>query len=242
MRRQHFQWTYMVIAIVLTAYGGFSFIYYKSRNLSIPLLGIVFLSIGITMILIYLVLYFISRYQKNHRHVVKESFEETTVKKEVEEIKSIEEEKEEVKPASPKKSYSDEVTYERVRTSNRSIYDNDYSTIYVRKTGYGPVLRVTGSEILDMRSNTYYRIEGNMVKMSGSGPVYQISGNRIRAAFGGYLYEIFGDSVSKVYGGYYASFSGNILQTNDLSERYEMDGSLSTKQKLAVVALLFGTY
>ncbi|MBO4541521.1 MAG: hypothetical protein J5736_06060 [Bacilli bacterium] len=113
---------------------------------------------------------------------------------------------------------------------------------YINKVGYGPVLRVEEEEILDMRSNAYYRIEGKQVKRLGSGPVYEISGNRIRLAFGGYLYEISGETVNKVFGGYFASFSGGYLQTFDLKEKYEISGSLSLQQKLAVVALLFGTY
>ena len=80
------------------------------------------------------------------------------------------------------------------------------------------------------------------MKQLGSGPAYEISGNKIRLAFGGYLYEISGESVNKVFGGYYASFSGGCLQTLDLKEKYEISGSLSLQQKLAVVALLFGSY
>lgn len=108
-----------------------------------------------------------------------------------------------------------------------------------KKVGYGPVLRVEEDEILDMRSNTYYRTDGNIVKRSSSGPVYEISGNRIRSAFGSYLFEISGGSVYKTFGGFYASISGGYLQTYDLSEKYEISGSLSIKQQLAVVALLF---
>ena len=111
----------------------------------------------------------------------------------------------------------------------------------MKKVGYGPVLRVTGSEILDMRTNTYYRIEGNRVNQCGYGPMFEISGSRIRAAFGGYLFEISGDNVSRTFGGYYASFSGAFLKTHDLSEQYEISGSLSLRQRLVVVALLFGT-
>ena len=93
-----------------------------------------------------------------------------------------------------------------------------------------------------MRSNTYYRIDDDYVKREGSGLAFEISGNRIRSAFGGYLYEISGDSVNRVYGGYYASFSGNSLTKHDLSERYEISGRLTLNQRLAVVALLFGSY
>ena len=119
---------------------------------------------------------------------------------------------------------------------------SDEGTIYVKRLGYGPVLRIEGDEILEMRSNTYYRIEGNYVKRSGGGPAFEISSNRIKSAYGSGLYEISGDNVSKTFGGHYAGFSGNRLQTNDLREQYECTGSLNLRQKLTVVALLFGSY
>ena len=93
-----------------------------------------------------------------------------------------------------------------------------------------------------MRSNTYYVIEGNMVKMRGQGPIYEISGSRIRDAFGGYLYEISGSSVNKTFGGFFASIESGYLQTHDLKVKYEIPSSLNMKQKLAIVALLFGSY
>ena len=113
---------------------------------------------------------------------------------------------------------------------------------YIKKVGYGPILRVSEEQILDMRSNTYYTIDGNIVKQNGYGPVYEIRGNMIKKAFGSYLYEISGSNVSKVYGGYYASFSGHYLQLNDLSEKYEFTDSLSLKQNLVVIAIIFGDY
>ncbi len=91
-----------------------------------------------------------------------------------------------------------------------------------------------------MRSNTYYRIEGNMVNRSGSGPVYEISGNRIREAFGSYLFELSGSNLNKIYGGFYASISGGLLKVYDLSEQYEIPTSLNRKQILVIAALLFG--
>ena len=143
-------------------------------------------------------------------------------------------------PVTPKVEYKprSDVTYESRRTS--SIYDNE--TIYVRKVGYGPVLRVCGNRVLDMRSNTYYSIQGNFVYQDGSGPVFEISGNRIRSAYGGYLYEISGSNINKVFGGFFASISGNYITKFDSSEKYEISSSLNRAQQLTVTALLFGEY
>ena len=93
-----------------------------------------------------------------------------------------------------------------------------------------------------MRTNTYYRIEGNVVNQEGCGIRYEIRGNQIRDAFGGYLYELSGSNINKVYGGFYASISGNYITLFDLSQKYEMTDSLSKKQILVAAALLFGAY
>lgn len=241
MRRQHFAWTYLVLAGVLTIYGGYSLIYNASKGKPLPVLGLVFLVIGSALFLIFIVLLIITYFKKKKtpttpvQEVIKEE-EPKPVKEEPVKV----EKKEETKPAytPKKKKYSDEVVYER--RQSYSIYDSN--TVYVKKVGYGPVLRVCGSQILDMRTNTYYTIDGRMVKLNGSGPVFEISGDKIRAAFGSYLYEISGSNINKVYGGYYASISGNYIQLYDLSEKYELSDSLSKNQILAVVALLFGRY
>ena len=239
MRKQFFLWSYFVLAVVLTAYGGYSLIYNFDHKKQFSLLGLIFFVVGLGLLILFLVLFIISAYQKRKQKlnnpiidVKPEEVKEPEAKEEPV-SKKAEEVKEAPKVAStPRK----EVVYDR-SSSSRS-----FDTIYVKKVGYGPVLRVTGPEVLDMRTNTYYRIEGNVVNQSGYGPVFEISGNRIRSAFGGYLYEISGSSVNKVYGGYYASIGGGYIQVHDLSEKYELDGSLSLKQQLAVVALLFGTY
>ena len=90
-----------------------------------------------------------------------------------------------------------------------------------------------------MRSNTYYRIQGNTVNQDGGGPVFEISGNSIRSAFGGYLYEISGNNINKIFGGFYASISGNYITLFDSSEKYEITDRLNQKQLLAITALLF---
>ena len=237
MRRQHFPWIYLVTAIVLTAYGSYSCIFNAVRGKPVNMLGLAFVAVGGIMFLIFIALLIIDIMRKR-----KEKPEEPPIVEQVEEIeeKPQIEEKKPAKPASFERSYSDEVTYERRSYSGSRDFGGDSG--YVKLVGYGPVLRVEEETILDMRSNTYYRIEGNMVMMSGGGPVFEIVGNRIRQTYSGYLYEIVGDNVNKIFGGYYASFSGGYLQTHDLSEKYEVPSMLNRAQKLAVVAILFGGY
>ena len=277
MRQQRFYWAFLVAAIVLTAYGGFSVTRSLTQGKNVSALGVVFLILGIVMLLALLALFLIGRFHKGkettdvepapRREEPRPSGEEP---KPAEEPRPVEEPKPERKPAKPpvpedgskgegRKAGNDQqrpVTPEESAQNRRYEDDDDEveyvrpsptrrfrgGSAYVRQVGYGAVLRVEGEEILDMRSNTYYRIEGNVVKRSGAGPAFEISGNRIRAAFGSYLYELSGDNVNRVFGGYYASFSGNFLKTHDLSQQYEISGSLSDVQKLAVVALLFGSY
>ena len=236
MRRQYFAWTYLVLAIVLTAYGGYSIIYNTNHQKDIPVLGIVFFVIGLAMLVLFLILLIISVFQKKKAPVMDTIKEPEKIEEKVEEVIIEKKEEEPVLVEEPlPKTYQKDVTYQSNRTVSRSYG----GSAYIKKVGYGPVLRVEEDEILDMRSNTYYRIDGNIVKRSGSGPVYEISGNRIRSAFGSYLFEISGGSVYKTFGGFYASISGGYLQAHDLAEKYEISGSLSLKQQLAVVALLF---
>ena len=143
--------------------------------------------------------------------------------------------KNDVKYVSTKRDYSKPKT-------NRSSYDSDRGSAYISKVGEGLILRVEGNRIRDMRNNTYYRIQGNIVHQEGSGPVFEISGNRIRLAFGNYLYELSGGNLNKVYGGYFASVDGGRITKHDLSEIYEISGSLDSTQKLVVAALIFGAY
>ena len=240
MRRQSFFWTYLTLTAVLLIYGIYTIVYNISHDKSVPILGWIFASIGGALLLIYLVLLIISLFQKKKEkpdvEVIKE---EKAVKakpqEKKEEIKQVEQEK-------PTPSYNPRQEREYSYTPKRSVERFNGGSAYIIKVGYGPVLRVEEEEILDMRSNTYYRIEGNMVKQSGYGPVFEISGNRIKSAFGGYLYEISGSNINKTYGGYYASINGNIIQTYDLNDKYEISGHLNLAQKLAIAAILFGSY
>lgn len=234
MRRQHFVWTYLVLALVLTIYGGYSFIYNSAKGKEVPVLGIVFLSVGGAMLLLFLVLYLISLVQKKKGK--KEETKQTKAEIIEEDIPETIVEKEETPEVKRTPTYQKTRDYEYVRSSSSSYNE---STVYVKKVGYGPVLRISGNRVLDMRNNTYYRIEGNNVFQEGSGPVFEINGDKIRSVFGGYLYEISGSNINKVFGGFYASISGNNITVFDLSTIYEMSDSLSKKQLLVVAALLF---
>ena len=238
MRRRYFAWTWLTLALVLTIYGGYSLIYSSATGKNVSVLGLAFFIAGVLLLIFYLVLFLISFYKKKNTPPQEEEvvIDETPIEEEPkEEVKPVIEEKPAPRVKSTPKS---DVTYVNTRPT-RSFSGGSG---YVKRVGSGPVLRIEEEEILDMRSNTYYRIEGNMVKRLGNGPAYEISGNRIRLAFGGYLYEISGSNVNKTYGGFYASMSGGILQTHDLEEKYEIPSDLNLKQKLAVVALLFGAY
>ena len=164
------------------------------------------------------------------------------------EEKEVEPVKEEPKPEPVKnlepgqKEMEKEKFVQRIQKPSPSFSSSSVSTVYVKQVGYGPLLRVEGNRILDMRSNTYYRIENNIVNQEGYGPVFEIRGNQIKNAFGGYLYELSGSNINKVFGGFYASISGNYITLYDLSIKYETTDSLSKSQILAVAALLFGKY
>ena len=251
MRKQRFEWSFVVLGLVLTIYGGYSLIYNYVNDKDIPGLGVAFLIVGVALLLLYFVLFAISWFQKkrivpDQEEPVDEPLIEETSTEEVEkpiEEETVEEEVTEDLKDDYDSSYEKYTPRERIAYQrNRSIYDSDGGSGYVKKVGYGSVLRVENNRILDMRTNTYYVIEGNVVSELGSGPVFEICGNRIKLSFGSYLYEISGNNVNKVFGGFYASFNGNYLQTNDLKHVYEISFSLSTKQRLAVVALLFGCY
>ncbi len=245
MRRARLPWTYLVITALCILYGG-SLVIRKAgdANKDFFFAGLGILIAGVVMLVLYLVFYFLTQRKKQAQQ------EQQPIPEEEERFV----EKEEPKPARPALTRSedrnDEVESEerpapvrtytpRAERQSYSAYDN---TFFVRQVGFGPVLVVAGNRIRDMRTNNYYRLEGNHLKLEGSGPVYEISGNRIRSAFGGYLYEVSGNSINKVYGGYYASLSGPYLTKVDLSEKYELGDRPDTKMLLAIVALLFGEY
>ena len=242
MRRQSFTWTFLVIAIVLSLYGGYTIVFNTIQKKNIPLLGIIFFVLGMMMLLLCLILLIITLFQKRKYKNLHESYENEAIEdSEPEQTEELEIKKEvkEIVPEAPiptqMNNKRDDVEY--VKTRSTKTFNGGSG--YVRKVGYGPVLRVENETILDMRTNTYYKIEDNIVKMVGSGPAFEIVGNKIRAMYGGYLYEISGSNINKIYGGFYASYSCNLIQTFDLKERYEISDSLNLKQLLTVVALLF---
>ena len=189
MRKQSFYWTYLVIAIVLIMYGGFSIIYNINHHKDIPDYGVILLIVGVVMFVIFLILFFISLFQKKKEaskpKVVETHIEETVIEEipEAEEPQEEQEIEEEDEPTPVVANHQKDDDYEPVRPIRRFG-----GSAYIKQVGYGSVLRVENENILDMRSNTYYHIEGNMVKRSGSGPVFEISGNRIKEEFGSYLY------------------------------------------------------
>ena len=240
MRKNSIFWAIAVFGIIGTGYGGYSVIYSyinKKEPSILAMFLLIFGGIALVGSIILLIAGFIASKKNKEDTPVEEEPKEEPIKEE------ITEEKEPVTETHIKEELEDEVECtSRKESRNASIYDNDYSTIYVKLVGHGPILRIEGNRIIDMRDNTYYRIEGNMVMEEGSGPAFEIRGNQIRSAFGSYLYEISGSNINKVFGGFYASISGNYITIHDLSNKYETTGSLSKTQLLVVAALLFGRY
>ena len=237
MRKQYLVWSIAVFGIFGTVYGAYLLAYHFNHGNGMNVGAAVLLSSGLLFLVTFLVLYTISYFQK------KKAKETAPIEAEVIEDKVVEPIVEEKKPSiKTTPSMKQEEYVSRSETTRSSYSSYDYSTVYVKQVGYGPLLRVEGNRILDMRNNVYYRIEDNMVKQEGSGPVFEIRGNQIKNAFGGFLYELSGSNINKVYGGFYASISGNYITLFDLSVKYELTGQLSKKQTLAVVALLFGKY
>lgn len=247
MRRHRFWWTYLVVTIVLAGYGTFSFIYNLNRGKGVSILGLIFMIIGLMMLGLFLGLFLYDYFvTKKNKKIIESKIIEQPVE-EVEEIKVEKEEYKEKKVFNKEKYRYEDNEEERSKrnyySTNRSRYDSDFSsTVYVKKQGYGPILRVEGNRLLDMRSNTYYRIEENVIKQEGSGPVFEINGNRIKLAYGSYIYEMNGNNINRTFGGFFAQINGNFIQKYDSSEIYEMSSSLTSKQILVVVALLFGSY
>lgn len=248
-----------VFGVFGTVYGTYLLIYHFSRGNGLSIPALILLLLGVPALILSLIWAW-SIHHANQRNannpapspVVEgetEGAEETPSPTPVEEPPSPEPIEETPVPSISNEETESEIEieekpaetpYPRRTYSSSSSYS--YSTSYVKLVGYGPVLRVEGNRIVDMRSNTYYRIEENVVMQDGAGIRYEIRGNQIKDAFGSYLYEISGSNINKVFGGFYASISGNYITVYDLSSKYEMTDSLSKKQILVVAALLFGRY
>ena len=245
MRKYYLSWSILVIGIIGVAYGSHLLFYHASKGEGLFVPGLILLLFGIAFLVPSIVanIYYVVKRRKEFAASIEEKQKELERKEEKAE-----------EPAPVIKPKEEKVEMVQHRREERPAYTPrpereveapsrpSYSTSYVKKVGYGPVLRVCGPQIVDMRSNTYYRIEGNIVKEDGGGPRFEIRGNQIRDIYGSYLYEINGSNINKVYGGFYASISGSYITLYDLSEKYEMTDDLSKKQILAVAALLFGRY
>ena len=250
MRRQYFWWTYLVGCIVCIAYGGSTLLYHYRKGNGLSIHSLILLIVGAVLLVLFLILYIWSLIQKrigkkNKKPEDSKSIDTPNVETDSKEQAEILKEEPQIERPLNNKREEEHVSNNYINQPRKSYGSSSYNSeqdAYVRKVGYGHVLRVTGNRILDMRNNTYYHIQGNMVNLDGSGPIFEINGNSIRSAFGGYLYEISGNNVNKVFGGLYASISGNYLTVFDLSEKYEITDSLNRKQLLVVVALLFGAY
>lgn len=245
MRKQHLIWTIVVFGVFATIYGGYLLIYHFEHENGLSVFSLVLLIFGVLALLIYAVLLTITLVSKNKKKnepapMVKEGKnEETPMEKPVEKTSKEEKVIPQVK-AEPKQEKEEYTPRTQVKYESSSSYS--YSTVYIKQLGYGPIIRVDGERILDIRNNTYYRLENNILMQEGYGPVYEIRGNQIKNAFGGYLYELSGSNINKVCGGFYASISGNYITLYDASIKYEMTDSLSKRQILVVAALLFGKY
>ena len=127
MRRQYFYWAYLVFAVVLTMYGTYSIIYSLNHQKDIPLLAIIFVTIGVAMLVLFAVLFLISVVQKKKRRATNQSYEEDEEEPEIIEEKQEESQAEEteesevveIEQPAPKNysKSSDEVEYVRTKSS-----------------------------------------------------------------------------------------------------------------------------
>ncbi len=243
MRRYYLIWSIAVFGIIGTAYGAYLLIYHFNHGNGLSIPSLLLLIFGVIALVTFLVLYILSYFANKRKK--KEAIPPVVDNEDKNEKEATIDGENEVEPSTklePKKEQKEyvsksEVTYESSYSSSYSV-----STIYVKQVGYGPLLRIEESRFIDMRTNTYYRIENNMVMQDGYGPVFEIRGNQIKDAFGGYLYELSGSNINKTFGGFYASISGNYITLYDLSIKYETTDCLSKRQILVVAALLFGKY
>lgn len=244
MRRHYLVWSIAVFGIIGTVYGTSSLIYNLNHGKGLYIPALVLLICGGFALVLFIVLYTITYFQMKKREKERAPLEAEVIEEKEEEPVKEEVKPEPVKNPEPEEKEMDKEEFVRriQKPSPSSSSSYSVSTVYVKQVGYGPLLRVEGNRIVDMRNNTYYRIEDNMLMQEGYGPVFEIRGNQIKNAFGGYLYELSGSNINKTFGGFYASISGNYITLYDLSIKYEMTDSLSKSQILAVAVLLFGKH
>lgn len=249
MRKYRLPWSIAAFGFVAVAYGTYSLVSHLKSDEEIFLPGLLMLIAGAIALLTLLVLILIDAFKRIRNKdlieapIKEDSYEEAIKVEEEEEHISenpINIDEEEIDNLEEYGEEEEEFTPSYTRSYSSSSYS--YSTIYVKEIGYGPVLRIDGSRILDMRNNAYYHIENNIVIQDGYGPTFEIRGNQIKDVYGSYLFEISGNNINKVFGGFYASVSGNYITLFDSSRKFEATESLSRNQILIIAALLFGRY
>ena len=150
MRRINFWWTYLVGCIVCIAYGGGTLIYHFSKGNGLSVHALILLIIGGVCLVIFLVLYIVSLIQKK----TQASEQQEPAPEIVEDVNNEEPVEEEPQEVS---SQSDDVDYAHIEhinptnISHRPSSSNGGRTIYVKKVGYGPVLRFEGDRILSLQ-------------------------------------------------------------------------------------------
>ena len=256
MRKYRLPWSIAAFGFVAVAYGTYSLVSHLKSDEEMFLPGLLMLIAGAIALLTLLVLILIDAFKRIRNKdlietpINEDSYEEA-IKVEEEEEKhisenpiNIDEEEIENEEIDNVEEYDEEEEEEFTPSYTRSYSSSSYSysTIYVKEIGYGPVLRIDGSRILDMRNNVYYHVENNIVIQDGYGPTFEIRGNQIKDVYGSYLFEISENNINKVFGGFYASISGNYITLFDSSRKYETTESLSRNQILIIAALLFGRY
>ncbi len=248
--KRHIDWLLAVFGIFGTAYGGYLVLWHYGHGNGIHFLGMLLLVLGGISLLLFLLLMVpraLGRWRRGKKAVTEESAAEEAEEAPTE---SVEEKAPEVEEGAAEEEAEETPLEEMpqpggedwdcVSDGSGSSYQDSYApTVYVRLLGHGPILRIEGARILDMRDGTYYRIEGDTVYQEGYGPRFEIRGSSIKDAYGGGLYELSGSFINKVYGGAYASMDGNWITLLDGSRKYEISDSLSRKLVLALAALLF---
>lgn len=163
MRKYYLSWSILVIGIIGAAYGSHLLFYHVSKGEGLFVPGLILLLFGIVFLIpsIAANIYYVVKHRKQFTASIDEKQKE---------LKGEEEKAEEPTPViKPKEEKVEMVQHRREErptyTPRREIEKEapsrpTYSTSYVKKVGYGPVLRVCGPQIVDMRNNTYYRIEG----------------------------------------------------------------------------------
>ena len=255
MRKYRLPWSIAAFGFVTVAYGTYSLVSHLKNDEEIFLPGLLMLIAGAIALLTLLVLILIDAFKRIRNKdlieaPIKEDSYEEAIKLEEEEKHisknpiNIDEEEIENEEIDNVEEYDEEEEEEFTPSYTRSYSSSSYSysIIYVKEIGYGPVLRIDGGRILDMRNNVYYHIENNIVIQDGYGPTFEIRGNQIKDVYGSYLFEISGNNINKVFGGFYASVSGNYITLFDSSKKFEVTESLSRNQILIIAALLFGRY